>query len=91
MGIDYAKFRLWCAELEKRAAEHVRKHPEHKGTLSPLAIIPKEKFRVKILESVAYPGTWSVYVNDVKQDTFFGMNAHQLAIDAMKALLERNQ
>ena len=86
MGIHEVneRIRVWKIDLEHRLAEHLWKNPE-------LGEKPVEKFRVTISESIGTAGVWSVYVNNTKWNTFYGPNAHQEAVNAMKQLLDRNQ
>ena len=86
MGIHEVneRIRVWKIDLEHRLAEHLWKNPE-------LGEKPVEKFRVTISESIGTAGVWSVYVNNTKYHTFFGRDAHELAMEFMKNLLDKNQ
>ena len=90
-----ARVRAWGAGLDRRAREWVNLHPEKpEKPEKPQKLIesaPAANFRVTITESTTAPGAWSVYVNNTKYHTFFGRDAHELAMEFMKNLLDKNQ
>jgi hypothetical protein len=79
-----ARFKTWESDLEERLARHLYIHPEADPQ-------PERKYRVTIDESPTCKGAWNVWVNNIKYHTFFGVDAHQRAMTAMKDLLDQNQ
>lgn len=66
-----AEFRKWKEEIERRCAEHLKKHPEKPNEKTPQGLLPSNstvsmrgRIRVFVLESTQLPGAWMVYRND---------------------------
>ena len=92
-SIDSDKaFRTWKADIESRAAAHMISHPEPTFTTPHVpAEVPTGNVRIKVLESVTVPGAWSVYLDTQRVNTFYGVNAHEDALNLMRDLLKRHQ
>ena len=82
------EFREWKRDVDKRCAEHVEKHPEHKPLKpsKPLfeyktfgvdsAKEEKSNLRVEVRESVFNIGNWIVLVDGDIKESFGGPLAH---------------
>ena len=92
-SIDSDKaFRTWKADIESRAAAHMNSHPEPTFTTPHVpAEEPTGNVRIKVLESITVPGVWSVYLDTTRMETFYGLNAHENALNLMRELLKRHQ
>ena len=84
-------FEEWKLDLVARAEDHVANHPEPPPPSKPPVPEPlrqaKEYSRLRIYESVAFPGVWSVYADNNMIETFYGLGAYTKALHLLMELI----